>query len=217
MIKVEISEAGFQVIGELRIALSAETVEDRLKAMEHVQHRFIRSLVENAHSKFGAEWEKIPSMSALAAKVSKSYVQSASTEDIFSDVFHQYEKKNHRGLMVAEQVGQMVFFSIVDRKLEGLHRDGKIIDQVCQQGRARDVPGAKDKDTVRKSWMKYKGVVHLGMALNDAEELKITRAKDVLGMAEEMRLMLCSNCPKGTSEPYVNQDDQISFVYKSGP
>jgi len=89
-----------------------------------------------------------------------------------------------------------------------------ILNQLTSAGRDHGIKGAKDKDVVRKSWGTYRGIVHLGMAMDFCEDQKVSTG-EVLFVAEQIRRVLSGSCPNGTSEPYVSRQEQISFVYKS--
>jgi hypothetical protein len=76
------------------------------------------------------------------------------------------------------------------------------------------VSGARDKDTLRKIWNSYRGVVHLGIAIDYCENHPAQNLH-VFHLAELFRKTLSENCPKGTSKPYVDPGEQISFLYIS--
>jgi hypothetical protein len=82
-------------------------------------------------------------------------------------------------------------------------------------GRELRISGARDKDTVRKSWRAYRGIVHLGMAMDYGEEQTLPPG-EVLLLAEQIRRTFSQTCPKGTSRPYIPQSEQISFRFESG-
>ena len=131
-----------------------------------------------------------------------------------SQTFNRYEDRNERKLNVAEQIGKLVWLSIQDKKFEGVQTNNGLLKQVQDDARKHDVSGAKDKDTVRKIWNTYRGVVHLGMAIDYCDESP-DQNLNVLHVAERFRRDLSQSCPKGTSKPYVDPAEQISFLYIS--
>jgi integrase len=79
---------------------------------------------------------------------------------------------------------------------------------------AKALSGAKDLDVLRAIWKTYRGVVHLGMAMDYCDEQPDSE-RNVLHVAETYRRGLSLFCPKGTKKPYVPVDDQITFLYLS--
>jgi hypothetical protein len=39
--------------------------------------------------------------------------------------------------------------------------------------------------------------------------------KTILEVAEEIRFQLSHCCPKGTKKPYVSEDEQVKFTFKT--
>ncbi|WP_138165475.1 hypothetical protein [Parasedimentitalea maritima] len=132
----------------------------------------------------------------------------------FSEIARRYEAKNERKLNVAEHVGKLVWHSIQEQEFKGLHVAGGILEKVRDVAKQEGIHGARDKDVVSKTWVTYRGVVHLGMAMDYCED-NPDPGLNVLHVAERIRQGLSQNFPKKTREPYVAPDGQISFHYIS--
>lgn len=215
MIRVSINQAELNFLEMFRVALSAETNEDRLAAIRCVKHDVISVRLEELTSRAGPDWVRESVNRELVdwAAVTSATRSEAAFE--LAPVARRYEDLNERRLNVAEHAGKLINFSIHDGKFEGVQTQRGILYQVGKQGREFQIRGAKDKDTIRECWRTYRGVVHLGMAMDFCEELSMS-LEDALMLAEEIRRKFSGACPKGTSEPYVSADEQISFVYESG-
>lgn len=87
---------------------------------------------------------------------------------------------------------------------------GGILEQVRVEAKALGIRGGVDKDTVRNIWNCYRGVVHLGMAMDSCED-NPNSGWHVLHLAEDRQNALSGNCPRGTEKPYVDSDCQLSF------
>ena len=214
MHRVSINEQELFFLELFRIALSAETHAERLSAIRHVKHSVIAARLQNLAENPGPGWIKDPENKDLVEWAAVTAPERDEAIYEFSRVSRDYEDRNERRLNIAEHVGNMIGLSIEDGKFEGVQTNSGILYQLTEVGKEHNVRGAKDKDTVRKSWGCYRSVVHLGMAMDICENLSASSA-EVLLMAEHIRRRLSETCPKGTSKPYVPPEEQISFVYKS--
>ncbi|WP_323786508.1 hypothetical protein [Thalassovita sp.] len=214
MHRVSINEQELFFLELFRIALSAETLEDRLTAIRSVKHEVIAARLKSLSEGRSSGWQEDPANRELVEWVAKTAGEREDGIYEFSRVSRRYEDRTERRLNVAEHVGKMIGLSIEDGKFEGVQTDSGILYQLTEVSKEHNIRGAKDKDTVRKSWGCYRGVVHLGMAMDFCEDLSASPA-EVLLMAEHFRRRLSQMCPKGTSTPYVSPEEQISFVYES--
>ena len=214
MIEVAIYEPELLCVEMLRVALSEETLEARLRAIENVKYDVRTSAAESLFSGDRQINLNDPRYSASLLQVAKTSRRSHDAGFEAAQTIQRYEKKNERKLNVAEQIGNLVVLSILDKKFAGLHTETGILQQVETGARRHKIGGAKDKDVLRKICRTYRGVVHLGMALDFCEDNPQDEI-NVLYMAEEFRRVLSENGPKGTTKPYVNPDDQIKFSYIS--
>lgn len=212
--KVAINEIELMFIDQFRVALSAPTHDERLAAIRCLRHEVIASRLLKINKKPGPDWIHHEDNRELVAWVAATAGQREDAIYEFGRVCHAYEEKYERRLNVAEQVGKMIYLSIVDGKFEGVQTRGGILYQVTVQGKKHGIAGARDKDVVRKDWGDYKSVVHLGMALDICEELSAPPEQALL-LAEQFRKLLSESCPKGTDKPYVEAGQQISFSYES--
>jgi hypothetical protein len=197
-----------------RVALSPETHEERLDAIRHVRHEVINGRLQNISKSHGSDWITAPENRRLAEWASKTSDDRHEAIYEFTRVSRRYEDKFWRRLNVAEHVGKLVDNSIRDGKFQGVQTGIGIVYQVTEAGKEHAVPGVRDKDVVRKSWQTYRGIVHLGMAMDLCEDQNMG-SEMVLFVAEKIRRRLSETCPKGTNQPYVDSDEQISFVYES--
>lgn len=212
--KVAINEIELMLIEQFRVALSAPTHEERLAAIRCARHEVIASRLQVISKNPGTGWVHHPENRELVEWVAAT---SGAREDAiyeFSRVRKAYDDKNERRLNVAEQIGIMVCISIYDGKFEGVQTQGGILHQVSVQGKEHGIPGARDEDTIRKVWRDYRGIVHLGMALDFCKE-QSAPPETVFFVAERYRQMLSQSCPRGTKKPYVEAEQQFSFSYES--
>lgn len=212
--KVAVNEIELLYIGLFRVALSVPTHEERLAAIRCVRHEVIASRLHEINKKPGPDWVHDENNRELVAWVAATAGEREDAIYQFSRVCQAYDDRYERRLNVAEQVGKMICLSIHDGKFEGVQTPGGILHQVSKQGREHGITGARDKDVVRKAWRDYRGVVHLGMALDYCEESS-TPPEDVFLVAESYRRMLSLTCPKGAKKPYVEAERQVSFSYES--
>lgn len=212
--KVAINEIELMFIELFRVALSAPTHEERRAAIRCVRHEVIASRLHEINKKPGPDWVHDENNRELVAWVAATAGEREDAIYEFSRVCQAYDDRYERPLNVAEQVGKMICISISEGKFEGVQSPGGILHQVSKQGREHGISGARDKDVVRKAWRDYRGVVHLGMALDFCEE-RAAPPEDVFMVAERFRQMLSGSCPKGTKKPYVEAEKQFSFSYES--
>ena len=216
MHRVSINEPELFFLELFRIALSAEALEERLAAIRSVRHEVIAARLQSLSEGNPPGWQNDPANRELVEWVAKTAGEREDGIYEFSRISRRYEDRTERRLNVAEHIGKLIGLSIEDGRFEGVQTPSGILYQVTEVGKAHNIRGAKDKDVVRKSWGCYRGVVHLGMAMDLCEDLSASPA-EVLLLAEHIRLRLSETCPKGTSAPYVSAEEQISFVYESKP
>jgi hypothetical protein len=211
---VAINEVELMFIGLFRVALSVPTHEERLAAIRCVRHEVTASRLHEINRKPGPDWVHDENNRELIAWLAATAGEREDAIYEFSRVCQAYDDRYERPLNVAEQVGKMVCTSIDDGKFDGVQTKDGILYQVGVQGREHSIRGSKDKDSIRKAWRDYRGVVHLGMALDFCEQLRAP-FENVFFVAEWYRRMLSESCPKGTKKPYVNAEQQFSFLYES--
>lgn len=212
--RIAVNHLELNFIEMFRVALSAPTHEERLAAIQYVRHDVTAAHLQDMKREFGPDW----ALKSVSKRLPEWLSETAGDrEDAIYElcrVMQAYEDGLERRLNVAEQVGNMICLSIEDGKFEGVQTRGGILYQVSEQGKAQKISGARDKDTVRKAWRDYRGVVHIGMALTYCES-RDEPLERVIPVAENFRLLLSQSCPKGTRAPYVDDKAQISFYYKS--
>jgi hypothetical protein len=214
VIEVLVNDLELMWIEMVRVALSEETVDARIRAIENVKFN-VRAIPATSLS------DDKRQMNSDDPRFVASLLQVAKTSQRMSDAAYEmaqteqrYVAKNERKLNIAEQICKRVLLSIADEKFAGLHTEIGILQEVQDEARKHGTSGAKDKDVLRNIWSTYRGVVHLGVAMkfyegNPEDEMK------VLHLAEEFRQILSENCPKGTTKPYVSSGDQFKFTYNS--
>lgn len=198
----------------VRFALSEDSHEQRLRAIRNVKHDVVASLLSQLFEAQAVKGPKPRIDTKFTQWVAETAGERHEAAFELSQTFNRYEDRNERKLNVAEQIGKLVWLSIQDKKFEGVQTNNGLLKQVQDDARKHDVSGAKDKDTVRKIWNTYRGVVHLGMAIDYCDESP-DQNLNVLHVAERFRRDLSQSCPKGTSKPYVDPAEQISFLYIS--
>lgn len=214
MLTIKINEPELNFVELIRLALSEETKEQRESAIKNVKHEVVAARLDLLAAEGGSRWASDPQNANFVQWTIRTSAERREAAYGFSQTARRYEDKNERRLNIAEHVGKLIWLSILEKKFEGVQTEIGILRQVSDDAKSHTVSGARDIDTLRKVWATYKGVVHLGMALDFCEEHP-THQANLLHIAEQYRLALSQNCPKGTSKPYVSPAEQISFVYLS--
>jgi hypothetical protein len=202
---IHISEPELNCLELFRIALSENTNDERLRAINVMRHEVVSLGLVNFPIKAG---KNAPEFVHWVAETSIERQQAAHD---FSEIAHRYNTRNERRLNIAEHVGKLVWDSIQRKEFKGLHVTGGILEQVRTIAKQEGVQGARDKDVLSRTWMTYRGVVHLGMAMDYCED-NPGMGLEVLDVAEKIRLGLSQGCPKKTRQPYVPEEGQFSFV-----
>ncbi len=198
----------------VRVALSEETPELRQRAISNVKHEVLGEMLSlNAKQNDGANF-KGADQGELMHWMAQTNADRTEAALEFFETGRRFEERNQRKLNIAEHIGTLVFLTIQDRKFHGLHSRNGLLEKVRHEAKQHGVSGARDKDTVRDIWRTYKGVVHLGMAINYCEE-NPQQGPHVLHLAERFRGQLCGYCPRGTKKPYVDETKQLKFLYIS--
>jgi hypothetical protein len=213
LIEVAIYEPELLCVEMLRVALSEETLEARLRAIENVKYDVRTSAAESLFSgkrQVNDDPRYIASLHQIAKTSGRSY--EAAYE--LAQTTQRFETKNERKLNIAEHIGNVVLLSIYTKKFQGVQTDDGILTQVQCDARKHNIYGGKNHDTLRDIWRTYRGVVHLGMAMAYCED-NPNADVNVLHLAEEYRRALSENCPKKAVDPYVDSSLQIKFTYKT--
>lgn len=214
MLTITINEPELKFVELIRLALSEETKDQREWAIKNVKHEAVAARLDLLAAEGGSSWATDPDNAHFVQWMIGTSAERREAAYEFSQTERRYEERNERRLNIAEHIGKLIWLSILDGKFEGVQTEIGILQQVRDDAKSHAVSGARDIDTLRKVWATYKGVVHLGMALDFCEEHPMPQA-NLLHVAEQYRQGLSQNCPKGTSKPYVSSEEQISFVYLS--
>lgn len=214
MIEVTLNEFDLMFIELVRVGLSEKTMGLRERAIKNVKHDVVADRIDKLMRKLGPKWRSDPANSEFLQWVALTAAQRTEAAFEFSGTGKRYEAKNERKLNIAEHIGRVIYLSIKDEKFEGVQSRGGILEQVRDVAKVEKISGARDKDVIREVWNTYRGVVHLGMALEYCEG-NPEQGLNVLHLAEEFRRCLSENCPRGTKVPYVDPEEQISFLYIS--
>lgn len=197
-----------------RFALSEENPELRERAITNAKHDVIAARLDLLFNYTTKQDLSGPDNIDFMHWAAISSGQRSEAAYGFSETSKRYEAKNEKKLNIAEALGSQVFHSVKDGEFRGMHTSGGIFEQIRAMAKKDGIHGAKDKNVLSDLWQRYRGVVHLGMAITYLEDNPDQRFC-VLELAELFRSTLSKNCPKGTSKPYVRPDEQISFVYLS--
>lgn len=211
---VFINEPELFYIELFRVALSETTDQQRQKAIMNAKHEVIAKRLELLIEEGGGNWIKDPVNAKLVQWITKTSPKRQEAAIEFAETGRRYEDKSERKLNVAEHIGRLIWHSIQDGNFEGVQTDTGILQQVRDEAKEYSISGARDKDTLRGIWNTYRGVAHLGMAIDYCDNNPSQRL-NVLHLAELFRRALSENCPKGRSKPYVDPREQFSFVYSS--
>lgn len=212
---VPINEIELFFVQTFRVALSLPTYDERVSAIENVRHEVIAARLVEINKNPGAGWVKDKANRELVEWVAATEGERVDGMYELSRASHAYEQKNERRLNIAEEIGKVIVSSIGMGKFEGVQTPNGILYQVGEQCRKSKISGGRDKDTLRKIWRDYQGVVHLGMALDFIEDTS-TSMENVFHVADRFRRTLSTSCPKRTQKPYVSSKSQFSFSYESG-
>ncbi|MES2432899.1 MAG: hypothetical protein V4586_03640 [Pseudomonadota bacterium] len=211
---VSINEPELASIEYIRIALSEPTPELREKALAYAKHEVVALRLEGLMGNLGTGWMSDPQNAEFVLWIAKSSSERHEASYEFLRTARRYEDLNERKLNVAEHIGKLIWHSIQDKKFRGLHTPGGILEQVRDEAQKHKISGARDVDTLRDIWARYRGIVHLGMAIDYCDEHP-DYAQNVLYVAENYRHGLSHFCPKGTQKPYVAEAEQTLFCYYS--
>lgn len=214
MHEIAINEPELKYIDLIRIALSEKTDEARQRAIWCVKHEVLSKRIQVINAQAGARWSERPENKALAEWVVASTGDRQAAAMEFAETAQRYTTQQERKLNIAEEVGFHIFLSIQEGRNSGVHTEDGVLERVRHSAKETNIAGARDRDTLREIWNGYRGVVHLGLAMNFCEE-NPEKGLNVLHVAEEFRELLSTSCPKGTQKPYVDAVLQTSFVYKS--
>lgn len=211
--QIALNEPEMIGLGLFRMALSETTDEARLAAIKAVRSEIVSNGLEafpihkdsegrlNRHPRF-IEW------TAMNAVAMNQAIQTV------GEVEQRYNDKQGRRLSIAEEIAKLVVSSVLDQKFLGMQVQGGILDCMRHIAKEQKISGARDHDTLRKIWGTYRGVVHLGLAIDWCEE-NPEADHHVLHVAERYQRILSENSPGGKGPPYVSPDDQFSFLYVS--
>jgi hypothetical protein len=214
MLKININEPELKFVELIRLALSEGTKEQRERAIKNVKHEAVAARLDLLAAEGGSSWATDPDNAHFVQWMIGTSAERREAAYEFSQTARRYEERNERRLNIAEHIGKLIWLSILDKKFEGVQTEIGILQQVRDDAKSNAVSGARDMDTLRKVWATYRGVVHLGLALDFCEE-NPNQKMNLLHIAERYRQGLSQSCPKGTSKPYVSPAEQISFVYLS--
>ncbi len=214
MLTVYIDELDLTSLEYYRAALSEVTFDGRKKAISDFSKQMeLWQLKGLTNSVLWRSQVLSTSPEFLRQMASETPVGSEGAV-AFSQCVSRFNSGQGRKLRIAEQIGLEIWKSIEAGKFRGLHSKTGILDTVSHKARKLGFPGARDLNVLRKIWMTYRGVVHLGVARTFCKEKGLDNTS-LLEVAEGIRRLLSTQCPKGTKTSYVDEDDQISFVYKS--
>ncbi len=213
MIKIPLNEPEVLCLELFQVALSENTHDARMRAIGVMRHEVVSLGLDSfpIGRQRAGQAQNNPEFVQWVAETSAERYGAAHE---YSEISQRHQKKNQRKLNVAEHIGKLVWDSIQKQRYQGLHVAGGLLEQVRDEAKALAVDGARDKDTLRKIWNCYRGVVHLGMAMDYCEDNPDSDL-NVLHLAERFRKGLSESSPKGTTKPYVDLAEQISFVYIS--
>lgn len=214
MLTVSINEPELQSIELIRVGLSEASPELREKAVVNAKHEVVAFRLETLMDKLPSDWMSDPQNADFVQWVAKTSSERHEAGYEFMQTGRRYEGGNERRLNVAEHIGKLIWHSIQDKKFRGVQTDEGLLKQVRYQAKEHKIRGARDVDTLRGIWNMYRGVVHLGMAIDYCDEYP-NQNENVLDLAENYRRGLSSFCPKGTNDPYISESEQILFSYYS--
>jgi hypothetical protein len=212
---VTIDQVELQCIELFRVALSEKTHDLRRRAIKNVKHEVVAENLSIMSERAEYDWMSSPRNAEMVTWIAKTSMGRHEAAHELAKTLQRFEEGQDTALIVAEQIGKMIWLSVHDGKFEGVYTDYGILFQVSEQARSLGFRGGKSLETLRKVWRTYSGVVHLGMALDFCEDNPPAETEHVLDLAERYRRILSENCPRGTDKAYVDPEEQISFSYKS--
>ena len=214
MISISINKPELDLLELLRFALSETTNDRRERAVTNWKHYVVSERLRLLNEAVRFDWTADPTNSKFVRWVAKTATDRDEANYEFNMTARRYEDRYERRLNVAEHIGKLIWDSIQNGEFAGVHTPTGILGRVSEIGKVRKISGARDKDTLREIWKTYRGVVHLGMAMDFLED-NPGYSEHVLHLAERFRKGLSRNCPKGTNTAYVSEAEQYSFIYKS--
>ncbi len=215
MEKVHIDWAQLQFIEMFRVALSAADNTERLKAIANLKQDAAAHVDELIVDGRGEGWISSPANAELLRRSALTASARRAAAGEFSHTEREFEGSRGQGrekkLNIAEHIGMRVLLTIKEEKFEGLQTEIGILEQVRHFAQQEKIFGAQDRDTLSKTWGTYRGVVHLGMAMELYGDSALP-SFDMLTLAEKIRMELSRHSPRSSNKPYVDEGEQISFV-----
>lgn len=205
-----------QYIELIRVAVSEADNVQRMQAIKNVKHDVVAEQLDLLLKDRDADWFSAQNNADLLAWVAKTGAMRHKVVYEISQLVKRFDEKYDRQLSIAEHIGMRVRLTILEEEFGGVQTDRGIIQQTRDFAKENQIHGARDTATLQKIWGMYRGVVHLGMAMELCEDIP-TAGFDVLDQAERIRRNLSENCPRGTSKPYVDPREQICFVGTTNP
>lgn len=214
MFEVYINEAELEYIDLIRAALSSDCAAERQSLIFDAKHDALMQRLDWLEQKFGAHWVDDPKNLQLALWLGKTSNERQEAAFRFAEFSRRHDGVLAKKLMVAEHIGSKIFSSIKDKKFLGVQSKLGILQEISDEAKKAKTRGVKDLDTLRKIWSTYRGVVHLGMAIDYCAE-NPDQKFHVIQLAEFFRNLLSTECPRGTDQPYVDPKNQVTFRYVS--
>ncbi|MBB5723353.1 hypothetical protein FHS72_002993 [Loktanella ponticola] len=214
MLTVYIDELDLTILEYYRAALSEDTFDGRKKAISDLAKQVklweLKGLMKNDEWKKEMLEEKPENLLQMALDIAEWSDGAVA----FTHVISRFDNGQNRKLRIADQIGLEIWRSIKAGKFRGVHTVIGVLNTVRHKTQKLKFNGGRDKNGLREKWNTYRGVVHFGIARAFCKERGLDNHA-LLEVAEGIRRQLSSNCPKGTSKPYVDEGEKISFVYKS--
>lgn len=210
MFDIRLRGQDLSYIRMFRVALSEETDQARLEAIQNVRQEVDAQSIKifRDDELFWPAIKRHPRTIEWIAETSPDRHDAGSA---IAELLERYEKRNERHLDIAERIGNAVFSTIKDKEFRGLQTKSGILKMVSDEARDLKLHGGRDKDVVRKIWTTYRGVVHLGMALDYLYD-NPDQDFQLLQKAEFYREQLATNRPRNATEPYVSPEVQFQFL-----
>lgn len=198
-----------------RRALAALGQDSRKMALDGL-HEKLAAIERDAiqiHSKFGKAGLIKPDPD-FALSFTTSFSERVKKLNFYETTVIDAKNGAQNRLLTAEMLARDIWLSIHYEENRGVYSETGLLEGLRHAFRDAKIRGGQDKDTLRKNWLEYRGVAHLGAAVIICRQLQIT-GRDVVLFAEEIRFALSNERPKGQKKAYVPEEEQISFRLNS--
>ena len=115
MLTITINEPELNFVELIRLALSEETDELRVRAVRNVKHEAVAARLDLLAAEGGSSWATDPENANFVQWTIRTSAERREAAYEYSQTARRYEERNERRLNIAEHIGKLIWLSILDR------------------------------------------------------------------------------------------------------